>query len=175
MTGDDPISRAPRAAPHTGPSDQNEEGDAALLRAFLGRHDAPCPMCGYSLKGLASSACPECGSAIVLQVKPAEPRMGWWTTGLIGLSSGFGFFLVATGFLIWAMIVEQELDEVLLLWPLWLGFILSGVPIAGWLRWSGRIRRMRRGGRISLAIGTWLYSGVVTIGLLWVLFAYVIF
>ena len=35
--------------------------DADLLAQYLSSHDAPCPACGYNLRGLTESRCPECG------------------------------------------------------------------------------------------------------------------
>lgn len=34
---------------------------ASRWRDFSARHDAPCPDCGYSLRGLETARCPECG------------------------------------------------------------------------------------------------------------------
>ena len=36
------------------------------LTAYLSTHDAPCPGCGYSLRGLASDICPECGRSLAI-------------------------------------------------------------------------------------------------------------
>ena len=132
-------------------------------------------MCGYSLRGLESESCPECGSKIVLQVRPAEPRMGWWTAGLIGLASGFGFFLVVTGVLLWAMIVDGELDDLLKIWPLLTGMVVSSTMVASWLRFSGRLRRAQRSSRVCLAVGCWLASTFLITSMLWILIAWVIF
>lgn len=36
-------------------------GDERRLREYLAAHDAPCPGCGYNLRGVTAAACPECG------------------------------------------------------------------------------------------------------------------
>jgi hypothetical protein len=36
------------------------------LQLFLADHDALCPVCGYSLRGLAAAACPECSTPVSL-------------------------------------------------------------------------------------------------------------
>ncbi len=41
----------------TGETDTRKE----MLRVFLAEHDAPCPACGYNLRGLTEATCPECG------------------------------------------------------------------------------------------------------------------
>jgi len=46
------------------------------LITYLATHDAPCPGCGYNLRGLSGSTCPECGRAIHLPdllPKESEP------------------------------------------------------------------------------------------------------
>ncbi len=39
-------------------------GRNGRLRSFLASTDAPCPACGYNLRGVATRLCPECGTAI---------------------------------------------------------------------------------------------------------------
>lgn len=47
------------------------------LRAYLAGRDAPCPSCGYNLKGAESAACPECGSRLELSLARPGPGRGW--------------------------------------------------------------------------------------------------
>ena len=37
-----------------------------VLVGYLAGRDAPCPRCGYNLRGVESSRCPECGGALEL-------------------------------------------------------------------------------------------------------------
>lgn len=46
---------------------------APLLRAYLAGRDAPCPACGYNLRGNANGHCPECGEALTLHLRPTGP------------------------------------------------------------------------------------------------------
>jgi hypothetical protein len=50
-----------------------------LLTAFLAGADAPCPSCGYNLRGVRISACPECGRslALALQGQASSPLSGF--------------------------------------------------------------------------------------------------
>jgi hypothetical protein len=43
-----------------------------LVAAFLADHDVPCPRCGYNLRGLNASACPECSLKLNLGIHPAH-------------------------------------------------------------------------------------------------------
>ena len=51
--------------------------DAALIE-FLEDRDVVCPLCGYNLRGLTSSRCPECGRGLRLSVGLAEPHLAAW-------------------------------------------------------------------------------------------------
>src|SRR5690242_20481338 len=42
--------------------------DSATLRAFLAERDAPCPACGYNLRGIEEPLCPECGGTVELAI-----------------------------------------------------------------------------------------------------------
>lgn len=58
----------PAATPAPGPG-------PALVAAYLASRDAPCPGCGYNLRGLTGSACPECGKPLELRLVGAtEPE-----------------------------------------------------------------------------------------------------
>jgi primosomal protein N' len=51
--------------------------DAELIAAYLADREAPCPYCGYSLRGLKAARCPECGRGVRLRVEaigPAPPE-----------------------------------------------------------------------------------------------------
>ncbi len=69
--------------------------DDDLIAAFLSRHAAACPDCGYSLKDIKSSRCPECGTALRLTIgAPRQVKWPWLAsfgcscvgagTGLVG-------------------------------------------------------------------------------------------
>ncbi len=45
---------------------------ADQLAAYLATHHAPCPGCAFDLHGLTSPTCPECGTAITLEVRRSD-------------------------------------------------------------------------------------------------------
>ncbi len=62
------------------------------LRAYLATRDAPCPRCGYNLRGNTAGICPECGDRVTLPLAPAMPapaRHVGHVLGGVGLSLGF--------------------------------------------------------------------------------------
>jgi len=73
----------------------SEESDQVI--SFLRDRDAPCPLCGYNLRGLASGRCPECGSGLRLAVGLAEPFLRAWIAVVVSFVAGAGlgiFFVV---------------------------------------------------------------------------------
>lgn len=49
--------------------------DADQLKAYLAGRDVPCPACGYNLRGVTTSACPECSAALTLELKGVHERI----------------------------------------------------------------------------------------------------
>lgn len=65
--------------------------ESALLREFLSSHDAPCPVCGYSLRGLTQQTCPECSAELRLGVTSGRTTIGPWMFSMVCLAMGLGF------------------------------------------------------------------------------------
>lgn len=59
--------------------------EQALL-AFLRGRDAECPACKYNLRDLTSPVCPECGTALVLGVRQADPFLLAWVIATVSMS-----------------------------------------------------------------------------------------
>ncbi len=71
------------------------ETELATLRSFLAERDAPCPGCGYNLRGVQEPVCPECGGPVELSI--GRRYRGMWAlllaaaacvAVLAGLSAG---------------------------------------------------------------------------------------
>lgn len=131
-----------------------------LLRAYLADRDVSCPMCGYNLRGLTSARCPECGEAIELRVGLAEPKMGAWIGGLIGLSAGLGFCLFSL--LLVALFTNMTPREFLSdFGPGLGGGLLQGLFLYVWVRQVSWIRRRSAKRRWTAAIGCWAFTVLV--------------
>ena len=66
------------------------DDELACLHHYLRTRDEPCPRCGYNLRHLQNSACPECGSALCLKVGLVEPRLAPYITLLLAAGTGLG-------------------------------------------------------------------------------------
>ncbi len=60
-----------------------------LLLEFLRDRDAACPLCGYNLRNLSGTTCPECRELLSLSVGFRKPRFGWFVVAIApGIFSG---------------------------------------------------------------------------------------
>jgi hypothetical protein len=125
------------------------------LQAFLAERDEPCPGCGYNLRGLAATVCPECRQTLVLRVGLAEPRQAIWIAGLVGLAAGAGFHGLL--FLYFIILVARHphgdaLGFFVLTAP---SFLAESASLFAWLRWRRRLQRLRPAPRAGLALLGW--------------------
>lgn len=151
-------------------SDQGEgplEGDdlAAAgrrhLAIYLADRDAPCPACGYNLRGLEGARCPECGAELTLAgVKTGESAPDPFLHGVLFLlillgatmvvASGIALVVLASGIGFSSPAYQFRL--------LTQGLVLL-VPAAvawAWSRWSPLLREAapeRRLGWAGAAVG----------------------
>lgn len=125
--------------------DQSVPSRDELLRAFLATHDAPCPLCGYNLRGVVLSSCPECDSPIALGVGPGRVRQGIWLAAMLAFAMAVGFDTVVGAMFTIAIIMTGGEDlatvflflslillDALCIFALWM-FIQHR---QGWLRMS---------------------------------------
>src|SRR4051812_17017234 len=75
--------------------DPAEPRDPAL-EIYLASRDIPCPKCGYNLRGLTSSTCPECRYRLEFMLRP---RGGWISTreGVFAMCTFFGSVAITLG------------------------------------------------------------------------------
>lgn len=67
---------------------------AELLREYLDSHDAPCPVCGYNLRGVVLERCPECNAPIEIGVGSSQAFLGAWLLAMLAFAMALGFDLV---------------------------------------------------------------------------------
>jgi hypothetical protein len=130
------------------------------LRSFLEHTDVPCPGCSYNLRGLQTDHCPECRQELTLRVNLAEPKLGPWITGLVGLSCGIGFNgLILSAWLFMSQFSPRgrALPRGVLLGGL-LPFIALAVLLAAWIHWGPALRRLRVGRLWMLSLACWLLT-----------------
>jgi hypothetical protein len=66
-----------------------------MLLDFVRDHDAPCPICGYNVRGLTRPVCPECRHDLVLTVGVPRPRIAWLLAAIApGSFSGIAAFFL---------------------------------------------------------------------------------
>ena len=121
-----------------------EHHDAAILKLFLDGRDQPCPQCGYNLRDLPGTRCPECGEELALRLQLGEPRQAAALAGLIALSAGAGMNVLLLGYVFivlaflgpwgrgWGKFVAVNAT----------GAVVLGLCIGLWLRYWRHIRRL---------------------------------
>lgn len=137
------------------PAGKGSDTDESSLRAFLSSRDVPCPGCGYNLRGLPSEVCPECRQVLRLTVQLAEPRLGPFLCGAIGLGGGIGFNGLILGWETsewlsrgWPRLHREAL-------PLVVSLCVLSVLLWIWLRCRSWIRRQHAG--LQWFLGAWAW------------------
>ena len=132
--------------------------DVAALLDFVAERDAPCPLCGYNLRGLTTPTCPECRQPLRLQVGMVRPRLG----GLIASAAPGMFSGMATIAIVVVMVVAfirmgppggPVPPGIILL----LGFgVASGLIALALLAWRWRFLRLPLLAQWMVAAALWL-------------------
>lgn len=138
-------------------ADTTDDNDA-MLRSFIATRDAPCPACGYNLRGLTGNRCPECGRRLVLAVGTTEPRLAAFIAGLVGLSSGLGFSALLLLYVLFEAtlgrsgIMPSMLEVALLI----AGAVVGAGGVAVWVRLRKRLGRVRAPAKWGWVGAAWL-------------------
>ncbi len=67
-----------------------------LLLEYLSSNDAPCPLCGYNVRGLTRPVCPECRHRLRLTVGVSDVSLKWFLAAIVpGMFSGIAAMFVA--------------------------------------------------------------------------------
>ena len=78
--------------------------DSELIKSYLADRDVPCPACGYNLRGVEGSKCPECGKGICLSIHPAS----WTITKLWLLRLGAIAIICYSGWQVWQAKIDYD-------------------------------------------------------------------
>lgn len=102
-----------------------------LLHAYLQEHDAPCPLCGYNLRGVTLLSCPECDAPIELCVGSSQLQLGAWLFAMLSFAMALGFDLVIAMLIVVPIIMTRGEDGAILF--LGAALVTLGLGSAGML------------------------------------------
>ncbi|HWB18976.1 MAG TPA: hypothetical protein VG711_01655 [Phycisphaerales bacterium] len=68
--------------------------ESELIRMYLESRTVGCPACNHNLRGATGEACPECGTALRLNLNAGMRGIGPWLTGLLAVALPMGFSLI---------------------------------------------------------------------------------
>src|ERR1051325_11085739 len=143
----------------------------AKLSAYLADTDAPCPACGYNLRGLSSDTCPECNQKLAISIGLAEPHIGMLSAAAAGLITGAGgaatvFFLMMLSVLSEGGHITRREAVLLFIIPACIATVEGTLAVQLLIRrgrsWFQRLSDQRRPLVVFLA---WLLT--IIIGIAW--------
>ena len=141
--------------------------DHGMLTTYLAERDEPCPGCGYNLRGLTGTRCPECNQELRMRVGLVEPRLAWFISGVVGIGMSLGFcvfLLVWVVFMLVRRIGGPSGQDLMLLaagsivagglmwW--WLGARRRLASASQWNRWKQAVI----GAAIGLVVPIWFMA-----------------
>lgn len=132
------------------------------LIGYLHGRDVPCPECGYNLRGLQGTECPECGQPVTIgriKYHRPSPWTGSFVSGALGLICGFLVLLA-----VWPEVMNWDVarrgeppgvDD--LRFVALLGSTLGMVVLAAkWIDWSDEMPKRSARFRRSWVAACWL-------------------
>jgi hypothetical protein len=130
------------------------------MRSLAREHGVVCPACRGPLENATSLRCPSCQEELHIGLGLAEPRMGAFITGLIGLSLGLGFNSIVLVMLLVLFVVEPlGRPPAGFQATLYVAAPLLAALTYLWVTRRRRICRWSAGVRWGLAVGTFALFG----------------
>ncbi len=153
---------------------EHDPSEASALRHFLADRDAPCPGCGYNLRGLASDRCPECNNAVRLTVGLVDHGIGSLVAAAIGLGACGAAAAVLLGICGWLWIrrgspTDEEFVILFVIPAVVVALDAAGVFILVSRRARARFLNLRSGRRLLVVAACWGTSGVVVVAWTWLM------
>ncbi len=131
-----------------------------MLVEFLSDADAPCPGCGYNLRGLTSARCPECNEALELKVTLAEPGLAGFLSALVPAACALGFSAIL---FLWGSVAGAPRGD---LSRIGLAALVMGAVTGALIGGRRRFSRLGAGARAGVIAACWAlaaFSGLLII------------
>ena len=152
-------------------TNESEPGhsESELLKMLLGVRDIPCPVCGYNLRAITSTNCPECGAKLDLRVGSTDLKLGPWLASLLMVGLPLGFLAGAAIVGLTFGIVDNSLEDLTIAGELLIPIILMA-GILAMLIWRRRsIWRWSRRRQLLLPLLLLIACVVITVVVLGVI------
>jgi len=137
-----------------------------LLREYLDTHDAPCPVCGYNLRGVVVENCPECNAPIELTVGSSQLQLGAWLIAMLAFAMALGFDLIIGMLLVVPVIITGGEDGAILYLAASLTTLGLGCIGMLWVMIANRQAWMKKARKSQWRIARTIFMTVFTIHLL---------
>ncbi len=125
-----------------------------LLLEFLRARDAACPLCGYNLRNLSTTACPECREPLSLSVGFRKPRFGWFVAAI---TPGF-FSGICAAMMLTLLVMSLDSPNQPAPWPIWatdaFGW-LSGLAALVLMKYRYAFLRLPQAVQRGWAVAVW--------------------
>ncbi len=119
-----------------------------LLKEFLSERSTPCPSCGYDLRNLTGSSCPECGQRLQLSVTLVYHNLPAYVVGLVSIGMSLGYSAIASGFILFASLNGRLRNPsgafvvcIVLTLLISIALLVVWIRISHWLRRQSPFRR----------------------------------
>ncbi len=145
-----------------------EHSEAQLLKLLLATRDLPCPVCGYNLRAIASTNCPECGAKLDLRVGSTDLKLGPWLVAVLSVGLPLGAcalwsITVATFMTIQNTWAAASVTGIITLGIASIPYAIAMAALIAKRRWFWKWSRTRQ--RVVTAI-VGIGSGLVFVGLM---------
>ncbi len=140
-----------------------DQSEADLLKALLAQRDISCPVCGYNLRAITSTNCPECGAKLDLRVGSTDLKLGPWLAALLVVGLPLGFLAGAAILGLTVGIVDNNLDDLTIAGGLLIPVIIMASILAMLIRRRRSIWCWPRWRQLLLPLLLLITSVVITV------------